>query len=164
MTHLLAEIRQLGYPGSADLLVRYLNQGRADPMRTPPSPRWLTSWIMTRPENLPAHHRRHLDDLTGSRPRMTALAGRVREFATIRTQRRGHDLEAWITAVRGDDLPALYAFVHGLAKDLPAVIAGLTLPYSNNPMKGANTKVKLIKRQMYGRAGFSLLRQRILLA
>jgi transposase len=42
-------------------------------------------------------------------------------------------------------------------------VAGLTLPYSNGPMEGANTKVKFLKRQMYGRAGFPLLRQRILL-
>jgi transposase len=41
---------------------------------------------------------------------------------------------------------------------------GLTLPYSDGPSEGANTKVKLLKRQMYGRAGFSLLRQRILLS
>jgi hypothetical protein len=42
--------------------------------------------------------------------------------------------------------------------------AGLTLPYSDGPSEGTNTKVKLLKRQMYGRAGFSLLRQRILLS
>lgn len=48
--------------------------------------------------------------------------------------------------------------------DLPAVAAGLTLPYSNGPIEGANTKVKLLKWQMCGRAGFALLRQRVLLA
>jgi len=48
--------------------------------------------------------------------------------------------------------------------DLPAVVAGLALPYSNGPIEGADTKVKFLKRQMYGRAGFALLRQRILLA
>jgi transposase len=164
VTHLLAEIREQGYPGSANLLVRYLNQGRADPDRSPPAPRRLASWIMTRPENLHAHHHRHLDDLTSSCPQMTALAERVREFATILTRRQGHTLDAWITAVRSNDLPALHTFVHGLSRDLPAVVAGLTLPYSNGPMEGTNTKVKLIKRQMYGRAGFALLRQRILLS
>jgi DNA-binding NarL/FixJ family response regulator len=51
-TRLLAEIRELGYPGSANLLVRYLDQGRLDLDRLPPSPRRLTSWIMTRPTNL----------------------------------------------------------------------------------------------------------------
>ncbi|WP_425568879.1 transposase [Pseudonocardia xishanensis] len=50
-----------------------------------------------------------------------------------------------------------------MRKDLPAVVAGLTLPYGNGPIEGANTKVKLLKRQMYGRAGFALLRRRILL-
>jgi hypothetical protein len=44
------------------------------------------------------------------------------------------------------------------------VVAGLTMPYSNGPIEGANTKVTLLKRQMYGRAGFDLLRQRILLS
>jgi len=51
-----------------------------------------------------------------------------------------------------------------LREDLPVVIAGLSLPYSNGPAEGVNTKVKLLKRQMYGRAGFALLRSRILLS
>lgn len=164
VTHLLAEIRDLGYPGSANLLVRYLNQGRADPKRTPPSPRRLVSWLMTRPDDLPAHRSRHLNDLVATCPHLTVLAHRIREFAAILTQRRGHDLNAWITTVRADDLPALHSFAHGLEKDIKAVVAGLTLPYSNGPMEGTNTKVKLLKRQMYGRAGFHLLRQRILLS
>ncbi|GAA3787410.1 hypothetical protein GCM10022226_02110 [Sphaerisporangium flaviroseum] len=65
--------------------------------------------------------------------------------------------------IRADDLPALRSFTLGLDKDKQAVIAGLTLPYSNSPIEGTNTKVKLLKRQMYGRVGFALLRQRILL-
>jgi transposase len=89
------------------------------------------------------------------------LAHRVGEFAGLLTGRRGEDLDAWMTAADADELPALYGFVHGLRMDLPAVVAGLTLPYNNGPMDSANTKVKLLKRQMYGRAGFALLRQRI---
>ncbi|MEU2258478.1 transposase [Nocardia xishanensis] len=54
--------------------------------------------------------------------------------------------------------------LRGLDQDHDAAIAGLTLPYSNGPIEGVNTKTKLIKRQMYGRAGFPLLRHRILLA
>jgi transposase len=119
---------------------------------------------MTRPGDLPAHRRRHLDELVAACPHLTVLADRIREFAAILTQRRGHDLDTWITAARADDLPALHSFTHGLHKDIQAVVAGLTLPYSNGPMEGTNTKVKLLKRQMYGRAGFPLLRQRILLS
>ncbi|MDQ1740581.1 MAG: hypothetical protein QOE53_2233, partial [Pseudonocardiales bacterium] len=164
VTRLLTEIRELGYTGSANLLVRYLNQGRADTERTPPPPRRLVSWLMTKPDNLPAHHHSHLQDLLATCPHLATLAQRVGEFAGLLTERHGENLNAWMTAVDTDDLPALHSFAHGLRKDLPAVIAGLTLPYSNGPIEGANTKVKLLKRQMYGRAGFALLRQRILLA
>ena len=74
------------------------------------------------------------------------------------------DLEDWMSAVEASALPALHAFARGLRKVQPAVIAGLSTPYSNGPIEGANTKVKLLKRQMYGRAGFPMLRQRILLS
>lgn len=154
VTRLLAEIRDLGYTGSANLLVRYLKQGRAAPDRTPPPPRRLVSWIMTRPADLPAPDGRHLDDLLASCPHLTVLAEQVREFAGLLTDRRGGDLAGWMSAVEVSDLLALHVFARGLRKDLPAVVAGLTLPYSNGPIEGANTKFKLLRRQMYGRAGF----------
>jgi hypothetical protein len=93
-----------------------------------------------------------------------ALAEHVRAFADLLTTRRGADLEDWMSAIEESDLPLLHAFVRGLRKDLDAVVAGLSLPYSNGPIEGTNTKFKLLKRQMYGRAGFALLRQRILLS
>ena len=164
VTRLLAEIRELGYTGSANLLVRYLNQGRAHGERASPPPRRLVGWIMTRPAELPEHDRSQLDQLLASCPPLTVLAGHVRGFADLLTSRRGADLEDWMTAVESSDLPALHAFVRGLRKDLDAVVAGLSLPYSNGPIEGTNTKFKLLKRQMYGRAGFALLRQRILLS
>ena len=52
--------------------------------------------------------------------------------------------------------------VRGLRKDMDAVLAGLSMPYNDGFGESANTKVKVLKRQMYGRAGFALLRQRIL--
>ena len=63
VTRLLAEIREQGYTGSANLLVRYLNQGRAQAERPAPPPRRLVGWIMTRPGDLPEHDRSHLDEL-----------------------------------------------------------------------------------------------------
>lgn len=65
---------------------------------------------------------------------------------------------------RGQRPAPLHGFVRGLRKDLPAAVAGLSLPDSNDPAEGVNTKVKLLKRQMYGQAGFALLRKRILLS
>src|SRR3954452_9878408 len=87
VTRLLDEIRELGYTGSANLLVRYLNQGRADAERTPPSPRRVVSWLMTQPEKLPAHHGGHLQDLLARCPHLSALADRVHEFAGLLTGR-----------------------------------------------------------------------------
>jgi hypothetical protein len=116
---------------------------------------------MTKPTELPTHHQEHLHDLLTACAHLTTLAERVKQFAGLLTERRGHDLDAWMNTADADDLPALHGFVHGLRMDLPAVVAGLTLPYSNGPIEGANTKVKFLKRQMYGRAGFALLRQRI---
>ncbi len=67
-----------------------------------------------------------------------------------------------ITQVRAA-LPHLQSFCNGLELDRRAVVAGLTLPYHNGHTEGVNTRTKRIMRQMHGRAGFDLLRHRILL-
>ena len=74
-------------------------------------------------------------------------------------------LQAWITAARAADLPHVHAFTRGgLDLDIQAATAALTMPFHNGRTEGVNTiKTKMIKRQMYGRAGFTLLRHRILL-
>lgn len=91
---------------------------------------------------------------------MTDLSRLAGEFAAIVTKRRGSDLDAWMKQVHEAGLDP---FLRGLDHDHDAVIAGLPLPYNNGPIEGVNTKTKLIKRQMYGRADFELLRHRILL-
>jgi hypothetical protein len=65
-TTLLAEIRAMGYTGSANLLVRYLNQGRAELEFADPSIRRLTGWILTDPARLRDDHRAHRDKLTAA--------------------------------------------------------------------------------------------------
>jgi Na+-translocating ferredoxin:NAD+ oxidoreductase RnfG subunit len=159
VTGILAEIREQGYTGSANLLVRYINQGRADPERATPSPRRLVSWIMSKPTNLPDHTRHHLDDLTATCPEMTTLATRVREFADLLTQRRGQDLAAWIATTRHDGLPGFDSYLNGLEKDWDATVASLTLPSSNGPTEGVNTKIKLLKRQTHGKSQLRLATQ-----
>jgi transposase len=159
VTTILAEIREQGYTGSANLLVRYINQGRVDTERAAPSPRRLVKWLMSKPANLTDHHRQHLDELIASCPEMTTLAARVRKFAALLTQRGGADLDAWISDVRSEDLPALHTFTDGLDKDHEAAVAGLTYPHSNGPTEGVNTKIKVLKRQTYGRAGLLLAPQ-----
>ncbi|MFI5915781.1 hypothetical protein [Dactylosporangium sp. NPDC051541] len=95
-TRLLAELRELGFTGSANLLVRYLNQGRADAARKPPSPRRLVAWLMTKHADLPAQHRDHRHDFLTACAHLTVLAERVEQFAGLLTERRGQDLDAWM--------------------------------------------------------------------
>lgn len=121
--------------------------------------------ILTRPDNLKPEHRDLLARLTAACPEMTRLAAVVGGFAELLTPQPGNAdrLSLWIGQVRAVDLPHLHAFTRGLERDRDAVNAALTLPFSNGPTEGVNTKTKRIARQMHGRAGFTLLRHRILL-
>ncbi len=65
---------------------------------------------------------------------------------------------------RGDDLPTIHTFAAGIDRDRDAVIAGLTLPWSSGVVEGHVNRIKMLKRQMFGRAGFQLLRKRVLLS
>jgi transposase len=85
-------------------------------------------------------------------------------FLTLVRERRGHALEAWIRETRRSGNEALARFAQGLQGDLTAVKAGLTWPWSHGPVEGQITRLKLLKRQGYGRAGFPLLRQRVMSA
>jgi transposase len=69
----------------------------------------------------------------------------------------------WIADARDADLPHLHSFTRSLDLDIQAATAALTVPHHNGRTEGVNTKTKMIKRQMYGRAGFALFRHRILL-
>ncbi len=77
-------------------------------------------------------------------------------------ERRGDALEAWITEAAASGLEALARFAQGLRDDLAAVKAGRTLPWSNGPVEGHVNRLKMLKRQGYGRAGVGLLRQRVM--
>lgn len=165
IAHLFEEIKRLGYTGCLNLLHKYINQGRADADRSHISPRRLARMILTRPDNIKPEHRDLLARLTAACPEMTQLAAVVAGFAELLTPQPGNAdrLSAWIVQAHAADLPHLHAVTRGLERDRDAVNAALTLPYSNGPTEGVNTKTKRIARQMHGRAGFTLLRHRILL-
>jgi transposase len=83
-------------------------------------------------------------------------------FLAMVRERRGEDLEAWLAEATHSGIDELVRFAHGLQEDLSAVKAGLTLAWSNGVTEGQVHRLKLVKRQGYGRAGFALLRQRVL--
>jgi transposase len=162
---LLREIRELGYPGSSNLLVRYLNQGRADAAGPHLSPRKAAQLLLSKPGNLNDAQRETAGCLASACPEMKALASLIGSFAAMLDPDPANEdrLRQWVIGARAADLPHVHSFTRGLDLDIKAATAALTLPFHNGRTEGVNTKTKAIKRQMYGRAGFELLRHRILL-
>jgi transposase len=168
-TALFAEITARGYRGRQNLVRQYLHQFRASvhiprPPRKPPSVRRVVSWIMTDPQTMTSTNQRKLEAILAASPHLDRLVGHVRSFATMMCSRRGQELEAWMAAVDTDEQPALRSFVIGLRRDQDAVTARLTLPWSSGAVEGHVNRIKMLKRQMFGRAKPDLLRKRILLA
>ncbi len=86
----------------------------------------------------------------------------VQEFRHMLHTREGTKLDGWLAKVTASQIRELQSFVLGVERDKAAVVAGLTLPQNNGLVEGKVNKLKLIKRMMYGRAKFPLLRQRVL--
>ncbi|MGV9503847.1 ISL3 family transposase [Streptomyces sp. NPDC003642] len=161
------EIVPLGYKGSYQRVRAYLHKKRTSPRPVtarPPSPRTVSGWILSRPKTLTEPEQLQLKTVRTQCPELDALTRHVRSFATMLTDRQGERLPAWLDAVRQDDLPSLHTLAAGLERDRDAVIAGLTLPWNSGVVEGHVNRIKMFKRQMFGRAGFQLLRKRVLLA
>jgi transposase len=166
-TQLHREIRAMGYRGSYGTLRAYLRPFKAanigpPTVPRPPKVRDVTGWMLRHPDELDAEEQVKLKDVRARCPHLDQIAGHVTEFATMLTGRHGERLDAWIAAVNADDLPDLHSFTHGLQRDHAAVLNGLTLPYSSGAVEGQVNRIKMIKRQMYGRAKPDLLRKRVL--
>jgi transposase len=76
--------------------------------------------------------------------------------------RFSRSLDPWLKAVTGNQIPELSSLAQSIGQDKAAVLAALSLPWSNGQVEGQVNRLKLIKRQMYGRAKFDLLRARVL--
>ena len=95
----------------------------------------------------------------------TAQAHRLSQgFLAMVRERRGADLEAWMAEAINSGIDTLARFARGLQGDLTAVTAGLTFAWNNGVTEGHIHRLKLLKRQGYGLAGFAFLRQRVLQA
>jgi hypothetical protein len=161
------EITAAGYRGVYMTTWRYLGLLKlAAPARppAPPAPRQAASWILTRPEALDPGNAADLAAIRARCPELDALAAHVTAFARILTGRHGSELDGWLARAGADPgQPDLHSFAAGIRMDYDAVRNALTLPWSSGRVEGLNTRTKLLKRQMYGRASFPLLRKRILL-
>jgi transposase len=164
-----AELRQRGWTGSVQAVRRYVAPFRKtdaapEPPPAVPKTRQITRLLLTRPDRLDAGEREQLAGIRAQCPHLDSLAGHVTAFAEMMASLTGSSsLDPWLAAVEADDQPELRSFAAGIRNDKEAVLNGLTLPYSSGRVEGTVNKIKMIKRQMYGRAGFSLLRKRVML-
>ncbi len=88
--------------------------------------------------------------------------GLVQAFLTMVRKREGERLDAWLEQVENSHIQELQRFAQGILRDKEPVAAGLTQVYSNGPVEAQVQKLKVIKRQMFGRAKLPLLKQRLL--
>ena len=113
-------------------------------------------------EELDIQQRHFIARLEQSSLAVRAARDLALRFLSMTRERQSAELDAWIAAVEDSGLPEMRNFAGGLLRDKDAVSAGLSLEWSNGQTEGQVNRLKLIKRQMYGRASFSLLRARVL--
>ena len=163
------EIQTLGYTHSARTVCRLITRLRRaadagqppESQRSPymrsqgPSARAVSFVMACQAAKRSAEAETYLDQLCQMDASITRAYRLTQAFLALVRERRGSDLEAWITAATDSGIDALARFARGLRDDLAAVTAGVTLPWSNGPVEGQITRLKLLKRQGYGRTGFA---------
>jgi len=172
MAALSRELRDRGYKGGDESVRKHLvcrlpggkkNVSKGAKLaQVPLSPRQATFLFLRRPLDLDEEEQQTLLQLRLSHPEVELAYDLVQQFAQMLRNRPGENLDVWLSAARESQIPELRSFVAGIERDKEAVKAGLTLPTSNGILEGKVHKLKLIKRMGYGRAGFPLLRQRVL--
>ncbi|MEV6013646.1 ISL3 family transposase [Streptomyces sp. NPDC051976] len=163
---LFLELRERGYRGSIQVVRKHLaalRAGTAEPVRPDIlSPRKITSWIMRPRDTLTDRQEKRLLDVRLACPDITRACDLARTFADLLRNQRGQLLMEWIRQAEQDAPKPMQGFAGSLRRDLDAVTASLTLPWSSGVVEGYVNRLKTIKRAMYGRASFDLLRARVL--
>jgi transposase len=192
-SQLWREIAAQGYPGGRKQVARWALQRRQTPATTTPTkyrpallthtaaaaaassqpelrqtedlagPRQLVWLFLREAEALEADEKALLARLLQDHDVQSAYA-LAQQFRQMVRERMPDALESWFAACTASALPEVQTFAAGLARDEAALRAALSEPWSTGPVEGHITRVKLIKRQMFGRAKVDLLRQRVLRA
>ena len=178
---LYREIREQGYQNSEEICARFTAQlrraeARGKPISSVPRARAgsvaglsptaknVAALFMRHEEKLDEEQEEYLGRLCEADEALADTRVLTQEFAEMVRRLQGEDLNGWLKDAEESNSSAMRSFAVGLRKDLDAVRAGLTEEWSNGPVEGFIHKLKLLKRQGYGRAGFELLRARMLAA
>jgi transposase len=173
-TRLWREIHAMGYARSYTNVSRFVAQLRLPVGQRPsiyrehgtadkaPTPRHIAMLFIRRPTDLAEEQRIMIDRVCATDAAFAVAYRLTQDFVALLREREGDRLDGWIAAASASGIAELRRFARGLLPDIAAVRAGLTLEWSNGQTEGQVNRLKALKRQMYGRAGFVLLRQRLL--
>jgi transposase len=177
---LYREIQAQGFAGKYSIVAAYVSrfrlpQGRITRRRRSGSPatiievdRPLTpsraTWLVMRREaQLNDEDKQQLTELQGLEGELGKAITLTQDFAELVRQRQSDQLDSWLERAIASGLQAFKSLANGLRADYDTVKAGVTLRWSTGPVEGQINRLKILKRQMYGRAHIALLRQRVLL-
>ena len=173
-SRLYRQLTANGFRGSYNSVQRYVRKrlgaiGRkrirvnaarpSDP--PPPSARQLSFEWVRRPEDRKPNEQRRVDTIRAASEELAAGLGLADEFADLLRKRSCGTLSDWLMKGEASSCPEIRRFAEGIRRDEAAVLAAITERWSNGPVEGHVNRLKLIKRQMYGRAGFRLLMARV---
>jgi len=175
VAQLQRELEAQGYQGSYSLLMQALQPWRGP--RPPPEPgrgrrrgrprvkRVNVRWLCLRPpDQLEPYELDALRVILEGDERLALGYALLQRFRRVIARRSVRDLDDWLVDAEASILRPFVSLAHGIQADRAAVVNGLTLPLSTGPVEGTVTKVKLLKRQGYGRASTHLLRRRVISA
>lgn len=169
------EIVAHGFRGTRPLVATFVAQLRRaeragtpgapiTPAGDPLTPHTAAMLLLRRPEGCRDAERAAIAQLRACHPDIATTMTFTERFTTIVRERRGEELSQWLIDAQASAIREIGQFALKLRQDEAAVRAGCTLSWSNGQTEGQVTRLKLLKRQMYGRAKFDLLRQRALAA
>jgi transposase len=124
----------------------------------------VASLVLRRPERRPDEQRTYLKLVAAEEPAIATAGDVAEDFLVMLRRREGERFSDWLAKAEASGVEELTRFASKLRADMDAVQAGLTLRHSNGQTEGHVTKLKLVKRQGYGRAKDDLLRRRLLRA
>ena len=167
-TRLYHEIRDKGYAGKRAMVARFVagwrKTGKAARPHAPEriSPKHAAILVTRAADQMTDEQQRLLDRIIHQCPEVDNLRRIALSFRTALKADKSTQLRQWIEAGKRSEFGHVVRFAYGLQKDISAVTAAVETSWSTGQVEGQINRLKMIKRQMYGRAGFELLRARVL--
>ena len=127
-----------------------------------PNLKLIALWLTKEPMRRNLDEQGWIDVVTTAHPLIAAAEELAQQFRQTFREKSAAALKVWLVKSAASEIPELERFAAGIERDYDAVSAAVLQPWSNGPVEGQVHRLKLLKRQMYGRGGFSLLRRRVL--